>query len=261
VPFPNVETKYQEEAVVTPAKTAEYEREQGRYPDDEPPEAVIICHQDELFDQVVAEDAAGSIALDDTFEFHLVSGTDGQIGVVGRFGAGAPEGIYVLERLIEFGVDTFVIAELCGCFQPDIGLGEIIVCTKAIRDEGTSYHYQPPSKYAHPDGDLVDTIEATLADAGATFHSGASVTTDAFYRDTPTEIEMYREEGVKSIEMEASAVFAVADYRGVDAAAMFVPSDYLGGEWEQHWDLTDDDLWRLYRHARESLERHLGLDG
>jgi uridine phosphorylase len=256
MPYPNVPDKVEHEAVVSPDKTAEYDRSQGWYPDEDPPEGVIVCHQETLFRRIVEEDAGTPVSLDDSsFEFYLFEDSP-NLGVVGGFGIGAPEAVYVLERLIEFGVETFLVAELCGCFQPDIELGEIIVCSKAIRDEGTSYHYLPPSKFAYPSEDLRRTVEETLGDVP--HHVGPSITTDAFYRDTPPEIEQYQSEGILSIEMEASAVFALAEFRDVDAAAMFVPSDYLREEWEQHWSLTDEDLYDLYEHARTALEEHVG---
>lgn len=255
MPFPNIPEKRDHAAVVSPEKTAEYDREQGWYPDHEPPDGVVICHQNELFERIVEEDAGRKIPLDDSsFEFFLFE-DDPQMGVVGDFGIGAPEAIYVLERLIEFGVDSFVVAELCGCFQPDIDLGDIIVCSKAIRDEGTSYHYVDPTKFAYPDEELQGVIEETLGDVP--HHVGPSITTDAFYRDTPPEIEQYQAEGILSIEMEASAVFSVAEFRDVAAAAMFVPSDYLKEEWDQHWGVTDDDLYTLYQYARASLRNYL----
>lgn len=80
---------------------------------------------------------------------------------------------------------------------------------------------------------LVTATEELLEARGESFHIGPSWTTDAIYRETISEVEQYANEGILTVEMEASAVFAVAAHRGVSAGAMFVVSDYLGpADWE-----------------------------
>jgi uridine phosphorylase len=118
-------------------------------------------------------------------------------------------------------------------------MGEFVVCEKAIRDEGTSHHYVESETYARPSDSVVTTIRETLREREEPFHVGPSWTTDAVYQETRAEVERYADQGVLTVEMEAATVFTVAAYRGVDAGAMFVVSDYLGpSEWEPNFHLA-----------------------
>jgi uridine phosphorylase len=136
-------------------------------------------------------------------------------------------------------------------------MGDFIVCSKAIRDEGTSHHYVESEKYAYPSDALVETVQQTLREREESFHVGPSWTTDAVYRETKAEIEQYADEGVLTVEMEASAVFTVAAHRGVDAGAMFVVSDYLGPtDWDPHFRKAREGLRRLGDTAMTVLMRY-----
>ena len=109
-----------------------------------------------------------------------------------------------------------------------MAIGDIVVCDRAIRDEGTSHHYLPPDTYAHASpaatARLVDALQAT----GTPHSVGTSWTTDAPYRETIAEVQHYQAEGVLAVEMEAAALFAVAAYRGVEMGALLTISDTLG---------------------------------
>jgi uridine phosphorylase len=179
---------------------------------------------------------------------------DGSVGVMGNFGIGAPTTAMVMEELVADGVEAFLSVGFAGCLQSDVEMGEFIVCDRAIRDEGTPHHYAESAKLARPTESLFDRVARTVAERGEPYHVGSSWTTDAIYRETVREVEAYAIEGVLIVEMEASAVFTVAAHRGVDAAAMFVVSDYLGtDEWEPKFHMTEDDMRRLGDAAAEIL--------
>jgi uridine phosphorylase len=135
-----------------------------------------------------------------------------------------------------------------------------VVCDRAIRDEGTSFHYLPPTKYAHASPGMVSLLTETLDRLSLSHQLGASWTTDAPYRETIAEVNHYRREGVLAVEMEASALFAVAACRGVEMGAMFTISDSLAGpEWEPHFrsETVAQGLQTLYEAAVESLSSTL----
>lgn len=92
-----------------------------------------------------------------------------------------------------------------------------MVCDRAIRDEGTSHHDRPDATYAYPCPDLTASLCAAIRHNGLPFQMETTWTTDAPYRETVEEIIRYRAEGVVTVEMEAAALFAVAQYRGVSA--------------------------------------------
>ena len=86
------------------------------------------------------------------------------------------------------------------------------------------------------------------------FILGTGWTIDAPYRETYVEIEKYKKENVLTVDMEAAAIFAVAEYLNVDAGAIFTISDYLSeDEWELHFHLTEKHLQTLFHVAIETI--------
>jgi purine-nucleoside phosphorylase len=86
------------------------------------------------------------------------------------------------------------------------------------------------------------------------YQTGTSWTTDAPYRETLAELKHYRDEGVLTVEMEASAIFAIAKYLNINAGAILTISDYLTEEsWELHFHLTEQHLHTLFTLAKKTL--------
>ena len=84
---------------------------------------------------------------------------------------------------------------------------------RALRDEGTSHHYLPPSAFVEVDRGLADRAFAGLAPLPHLIHRGTSWTTDAPYRETEHDIAAARAEGALAVEMEAAALYAFAHAR------------------------------------------------
>jgi uridine phosphorylase len=152
-------------------------------------------------------------------------------------GIGAALHAAFLEELIELGVQRCVLFGGAGVLNPDIPRGDVIIPEKAIREEGTSYHYLPPSTYVEASPEFTEKLIEAFRGKGFPLHVGDTWTTDAPYRETKGKIARYREIGVLSVEMEAAAHFAVAKYRGIEAAAVFYAGDCVGGE---RWDRRKD---------------------
>ncbi len=144
---------------------------------------------------------------------------------------GAPITAATMEEIIAFGGKEFLILGTAGGLSDRLSISDIVLCTKAIRDEGTSHHYLKNSKYVTPDKLLTQRIEAGMKRAKIDFYKGTTWTIDAPYMETKEEVMYYRAEGVLTVEMEASAAFAVAKKRRVRAAAVFTVSDLLGRRW------------------------------
>lgn len=167
------------------------------------------------------------------------------VGVVGLQGPGAPYTAIVVEELIPLGARRFVIVGLAGSLRSDLPIGSFVVCSRAMRDEGTSHHYQRPSPYAPVSRRLAAAIKAELRRESIPFFEGPSWTTDAPYRETAAEVRRYRRDGILTVEMEAAAMFTVARRRGAEAAALFVISDLLDERgWEPQFHETREPLHR-----------------
>ncbi len=162
-------------------------------------------------------------------------------------GVGAPLAGGFLDEMIAFGCSKFIACGGAGVLVPDIAVGHAIVPASAIRDEGTSYHYLPPAREvaAHPLA--VQAIERALQRDRVPYLKGKTWTTDAIYRETPKKIAMRREEGCLTVEMEAAAFFAVAQFRGVQFGQILYGGDDLSSE---TWDSRH---WNRHASAREKL--------
>ena len=116
-----------------------------------------------------------------------------------------------------------------GSLTAELTLGHLVVVTSAVRDEGTSHHYLPAARYIDADRRATSVLEQTLADHDVPFVTGRSWTTDAPYRETPGKIAARRREGCLTVEMEASALAAVAQFRGARLAQVVYCGDDLSG--------------------------------
>ena len=178
------------------------------------------------------------------------------VGIANGFGIGAPAAAKVLEDLIALGVQRFISIGAAGCLDPEIGFGEAVVCTAAIRDEGLSHHYLPSEKLSYPSPALTTRLSEVLSERSVPHRSGPTWTVDAPYRETVAEARSYQAEGVVTVEMEAAGLFAVAEYRKVEIASAFVVSDHLlsGEAWNQAFGSDE-----LRRGSIELLESCLAL--
>jgi uridine phosphorylase len=163
-------------------------------------------------------------------------------------GVGASLTCGILEEIIARGCRKFIACGGCGVLDRDIGVGGLIVPTAAIRDEGTSYHYLPPNREVLPSGDAVGAIENVLSKYKMPYRLGKTWTTDAPYRETPKKVKRRRDEGCITVEMEAAAFFAVAQFRNVKMGQILYGGDDVSGEVE--WDQRD---WHNQFEVRERL--------
>jgi len=187
-------------------------------------------------------------------EFYLLRETKNQIGVLAKFGVGAPVVVTLMEELTTFGVKKFISMGEAGTLQKTLKIRDIVVCNRAIRDEGTSQHYLKHSKYAYASERMTREIEKALQKCGQKYIVGTSWTIDAPYRETTAEARQYQKEDVATVDMEASALFAVAKYRAVDIGAIFTISDSLAElKWNPKFHLSETNWEILFQIAKEAL--------
>lgn len=172
------------------------------------------------------------------------------VGVVLVDGPGAPFATIVVEELAALGVKAFVIVGIAGSLDRNIPAGSMVVCSKALRDEGTSHHYRSAARFARPDRLLTNSLKLSLERAGVPYVEGSTWTIDAPYRETGPEIRRYRKGGILTVEMEAAAVFTVTQVLGRKSAALFVVSDFLDENgWEPRFHDTRSPLRRALQLA------------
>lgn len=133
-------------------------------------------------------------------------------GIVGC-AVGAAFAVLVAEELFASGCKLLISMTSAGQIVPVQAPPYFIIIDRALRDEGTSYHYLPPAEYSLADERLTRLAEEALVAAGLAAQVGAAWTTDAPFRETAAAITAAREAGILAVEMEASALYAFAAAR------------------------------------------------
>jgi purine-nucleoside phosphorylase len=141
---------------------------------------------------------------------------------------GAPYAAMMLETLRAWGVERVVFYGWCGSIDPALRIGDIVLPSGALIDEGTSLHYkQDLGAIAIPDKSLCRQLEDCLVKKEISFKSSLIWTTDAIFRETPGKIEHFKKQGAQAVEMELSALYAVAAFYSMPLAGMLLVSDEL----------------------------------
>jgi uridine phosphorylase len=205
------------------------------------PERAVMCFYAEIL-EALPEEAEQVGTLEAAHGLHPIwrirrHGTE--IAVF-HPGVGAPLAAGFLEEAIVTGARRVVACGGCGVLTPEVSAGDIVIPTSAVRDEGTSYHYLPPSREVEADADGVAAAVDLLTARGVPFTMGKVWTTDALYRETRRKVATRRSEGCIVVEMEAAAFFAVARFRGIRFAQLLYGGDDLSsGRWEdREWTVS-----------------------
>ncbi|GAP15536.1 uridine phosphorylase [Longilinea arvoryzae] len=204
-----------------------------------PPQRWVLCFFREVLDSL-----AQSGELRKVGELRSEAGAnpiyqveqDGTSLLVMHPGVGAPLAVGFMEEAISCGGRHFIACGGCGVLKRDIAVGHPVVITSAVRDEGTSYHYLPPTREAAASPAAVAALEETLRNRKVDYRLGKSWTTDAIYRETKARRTRRVEEGCLVVEMEASAFFALAQFRGVTCGQVVYGGDLVTPE---GWDFRD----------------------
>jgi uridine phosphorylase len=145
-----------------------------------------------------------------------VTGHEGiTIGIVG-LAVGAPFAVLVAEQLFVSGCRLLISVTSAGQIVSVGPTPYFVLIDRALRDEGTSHHYLPPSLFSEADAALADRAWPALATLREPVHRGMTWTTDAPYRETEAAIAAARAHGALAVEMEAAALYAFARARRRD---------------------------------------------
>jgi uridine phosphorylase len=255
--YPNFPGKQRLRAFVDPEDTIDYVRAHGELDAYTTLRGILFTYQRSVLDHVYTVEGLDPATTERGFRGILtLPSTDHEIGVLGGFGFGAPVATFLLENFIALGTTRFISIGTAGGLQPGCRAGDLVLCDRAIRDEGVSHHYVPSAKFAEPSGPLTSEFAQQLADDALVFSTGCSWTIDTPYRESVDEARQYQREGVLCVEMEAAALFTVASFRSVQIASAFVVSDLLDAEeWhpQMRHDATTESLNRLYSASVSTL--------
>jgi len=242
--IPNNTEKYNGKAVIEPAGVIQERKKAGLHPSIQVPSGAIICYDSSLWQWVSL--LPGRIECDGWLKYsYLLQHNDSQILIIKAAGFGAPTAVMSLEELAAYGINKFINLGTAGGLQKNMSVGDIVVCERAIRDEGTSHHYLPYEKYAYASKELTADLDSAIEKRDI-----------SVYRETVEELQQYRGEGVLTVEMEAAALFAVGSFRKVSVSSVFSVSDILTEEgWNQgyHSEEKLDGLKQIFEAALEAI--------
>lgn len=221
------------------------------------PEHCVLCFFQDVFEGLLKEGRLRLLAQQTSeIGVHPVYELDvgGRRLAAFHPGVGAPLAAALLDEVIALGCRKFIACGGAGVLNREIGVGRLIVPSSAVRDEGTSYHYLPPSREVSASPEGVAAIEQALKADGIDYIVGKTWTTDGFYRETPEKVKLRKTEGCITVEMEAAAFFAVAQFRGVTFGQILYGGDNLDSEkWDsRHWNNQTSVREKLFWLAAEA---------
>jgi len=153
---------------------------------------------------------------------------------------GSPLAVIWLERFAVSGAEEVLILGFCGALHSKSKTADPVIITKAASEEGTSRHYFPRRRVFYPSPSLSQEVRQRLQTERLTCHTGSLVSTDAPFRETKSWLVRQRKKGLGFVDMEASAVFALAEFHGIQAAALMLVTD----------NLSEDEHKIRFKHPR-----------
>ena len=203
------------------------------------PETVVSCFARDTFKRMLAdfqhELLASTSMANIEIPIYKVFVEEREIALFNA-PVGASACVAILEDLIAFGMKKLVLFGTCGVLNEDIKETSIIVPHTAIRDEGTSYHYLPASDEIEVNVGLRDFLLSFLTKNKISHSTGKVWTTDGIYRETAAKLRKRKEMGAVCVDMECSAVAALAAFREISVCHFFYAADHLS---EEAWDMRN----------------------
>ena len=212
---PIIDHDADEATVFEPGNLLEGARRQKGLPQGLVPAGCLLDMDGELVERLIASGRAAVDSAWPCFHTKLYRWQAGEavFGVIAGT-VGAPFAVLVAEELFASGCEALVTISSAGLIASDAQPPFFVLVERALRDEGTSYHYLSAARYADADPVLTDAVAGALAGTATPLLRGPSWTTDAPFRESASLIAGRRAEGVLCVEMEAAALLAMARVLG-----------------------------------------------
>jgi len=142
-------------------------------------------------------------------------------------GIGCPSAAIVVEELTNIGAQNLIRVGTTGALQPEIGIGEIIIATAAVRADGTTNAFVPAGYPAVANFQIVKALIEAAEKLKKSYHLGIVVSSDAFYAENLDFVRSHSEAGVLSVEMEASVIFTLTNLKKLRGGAILAVDSNL----------------------------------
>lgn len=200
------------------------------------PEVTVSCFSRELFEKTLGLFEPKQIASLHSAAAHKPVYEVSYNGCRFAFyqaGVGEPFAVAEYEDLIAMGSKRLILLGNCGVLDRSIEDCGMIIPTAALRDEGTSFHYAPPSDEIEVNKKYRELFKELLEELGITYTEGKTWTTDAPYRETREKAARRSAQGAVCVEMECAGMQALCDFRGTEFFQFFYAGDNLDcAEWQ-----------------------------
>lgn len=193
------------------------------------PEKAVFAFMCEYVDEYAKESGGKQVGIFESatkdYPIYVIN-HQGQDVCLVQAPVGAAPATQILDWLIGYGVKKIIAGGCCGALN-DYDEGEFLIPERALRDEGTSYHYAPPSRFIEIDKGAVEAIESIIREQGLKYEKVTTWSTDGFYRETKEKVLYRKEEGCTVVEMECSALAACAKMRSATFGQILYTADTL----------------------------------
>jgi uridine phosphorylase len=220
------------EPIVTAEKYMEYKKKNGHLNGFISPKIVLVCYQQSTLQHLLEKNP--EMKLSSSFSnLYLIE--DGMVGVLGGWGVGAPALSIKMEELIALGVKKFIAVGIAGTLMDKHPIGEFIVASKALAEDGVAHLYLKNKNFAEAEQNLT-CVWRDFAKSRALpdFHEAGAWSFSAMFRETPADVIRVTKQGYDVVEMEAATLYAIGKEKGAQAISLFVISDSLSQEWVPH---------------------------
>ncbi len=221
--------RYGEQSVFAPEALLREARRQKGYAAADVPAVCLLDPDGDILAQLQSDETAWKDANWACYHTNLFRASHGsfEFGVIAG-AVGASFSVLVAEELFASGCRLLISISSSGQIVPAQPPPYFVLIERALRDEGTSYHYLPPSRFSQIDPALLTPLKSSLLRPASPVLLGSTWTTDAPFRETATEIGYYRSLGILAVEMEASALYAFAEARSKQVICIAYVTNTMG---------------------------------
>lgn len=248
---------YQEASVFTPDNLLREARRQKGIGTCQVPLVCVLDPDGDLVAYLIKTNQASVSACWACYHttLYTVQQGDSEFGIIGC-GVGASFAVLLAEQLFVSGCETLLSITSAGIINPTKNNSKFVLIREALRDEGTSYHYLPPSQPSTLNPELAERLLRYYITTPLSLETGLSWTTDAPYRETQTAIAGAREAQAVCVEMEAAALYAFAEAKNKCVICFAHLTNTMAqseGDFEKGEEMGSLDTLELIQHTMKAL--------
>jgi len=250
---------YNEPSVFTPENLLREARRQKNIKNCKVPDVCVLDPDGDLVDYLIRTNQATINECWACYHTKLynVKQNDFEFAVLGC-GVGSSFAVLIAEQLFVSGCKTLISVTSAGIINPTKNNSTFVLIEQALRDEGTSYHYIPPSETSNINPVLFENLMSYYRITGLSIEAGNSWTTDAPYRETQTAIAEAKKLNVVCVEMEAAALYAFAKARNETVICFAHFTNTMAqteGDFEKGEEMGSLDTLELIHHTIQAITK------